>query len=143
LFIITLGGCTLVEGGDVTVTVSENPLRGGIVMEDAGAPAAQSVAGVVVNVGECPGCGCMGDVDGSGTVNFNDLMAIYGEMINQYPNGDGTFVYEIGNPVGLPCGDVDVSGSINFNDLMAIYGEMVNQYPNGDGTFVYEIGCPF
>ncbi len=90
---------------------------------------------------EC--CPCLGDVDGSGSVNFSDLMLIYTEMINQYPNGDPTFIYEIGNPVGLPCGDVDDSGSINFSDLMLIYTEMINQYPNGDPTFVYEIGCPF
>ncbi len=88
-------------------------------------------------------CQCMGDVDASGSVNFSDLMAIYTEMINQYPNGDNTFVYDIGMPPNMECSDLDFSGSITFSDLMIMYTEMINQYPNGDNTFVYEIGCPF
>ncbi len=147
LFILTLGGCAEEDDGgtaSVVVTVSENALRGKIVMEDIGAPTEVISDGVTVTMDECvPPCPCMGDVDESTTVNFSDLMLIYTEMIDQYPDGDDTYIYEIGNPEGLPCGDVDDSGSINFTDLMIIYTEMIDQYPDGDDTYVYEIGCPF
>jgi len=46
---------------------------------------------------------CLGDCDGSGTVDFNDLTAMQ-------------FVYGPANP-GDPC-DADESGTIDFNDLV-------------------------
>ncbi len=160
LFIVTLGGCTGgCGGGDetVTVSVSENVLRRGVVMEDPDLDPTVNLTGCAVNIGECPSadcCACLGDVSdlsGSGppdgTVNFGDLMAIYTEMINQYPNGDPILQYAIWPPylpVGFECADIDGSGSINITDLMTIYTEMINQYPHGDfHNPWYDIGCPF
>jgi hypothetical protein len=108
LFIVTLGGCGQIgSGGDVVISVSENALRGGIVMEDASAPSAVVLNGTTVNIGECEeiGCACPGDITDvtsggppDGTVNFGDLMKIYVEMITVYPAGDPTFLFDIGCP---------------------------------------------
>ena len=79
LFIITLEGCTVVADGNVVVSVSENQLRGGIVMEDPEVPP-ESVdvsATATVNVGTCTTL-CLGDMDGNGFVNTTDL----GMMVN-------------------------------------------------------------
>jgi hypothetical protein len=49
LFIVTLGGCTYEPGGDVSVTVSENALRRGVVMEDPDvAPSSVNLTGCTV-----------------------------------------------------------------------------------------------
>jgi hypothetical protein len=109
LFIITLEGCGQVgSGGDVVITVSENVLRGGIVMEDAGAPSAVVLNGTTVNIGECqiPPPVCPGDICDSstmgppdGTVDSGDFYKIYGEILNQYPGFvDPTYKYDIGCP---------------------------------------------
>jgi hypothetical protein len=146
LFILTLAGCTFNEPCDVTITVTQDALRGGIVMEDAGAPSSVVLNGCSVTLVPCPNpdpCPCDGDVDDNSTVNFSDLIAIYSEMVTQYPTGDPTYAYDIGKPVALQCADLDDSGSITFSDLITIYSEMVTQYPTGDPTYGYDIGCPF
>ena len=111
LFIVTLGGCTLENPSEVTVTVSENQLRGGVVMEDANNPTTVNLTGASASflIGECPVsdiCAiCRGDVNDTvgsgppdGTINFGDLMAIYNGMTAVYPTGDPTFVFDIGCP---------------------------------------------
>jgi hypothetical protein len=157
LFILTLRGCTKDESGNVSVTVSENALRGGVVMEDPNLDPTVNLTGCTVNIGECPGCDCMADITDitgggapDGTVNFGDLMKIYVQMITVYPAGDPTFVFDIGLPAGFECADItDITGAgppdgtINFGDLMAIYVQMITVYPAGDPTFVFDIGCPF
>jgi hypothetical protein len=146
LFIVTLGGCTLDASGDVDVTVSENALRGGVVMEDpALSPTVNLPGATTVNIGQCATttCPCAGDIDGDLAVSFNDLIAMYSEMVVQYPTGDPSFVYNIGMPSGMECADLDGDTVITFNDLITMYSEMVVQYPTGDPSFVYNIGCPF
>jgi hypothetical protein len=162
LFIITLEGCGQVgSGGDVVITVSENVLRGGIVMEDAGAPSAVVLNGTTVNIGECqiPPPVCPGDICDSstmgppdGTVDSGDFYKIYGEILNQYPGFvDPTYKYDIGMPAGYENADICDSttmgppdGTVDSGDFYKIYGEILNQYPGFvDPTYKYDIGCPF
>jgi hypothetical protein len=148
LFIITLDGCTQNVSGDVVVSITEDALRGGIVLEDPAVAAGVTLpSDVTVTItaicDQGPSCPCLGDVDDSGSVNFGDLSAIYGAMVTAYPSGDPTFSYDIGLPAGLECGDLDGNGTIDFADLSTMYGAMVSAYPSGDPTFSYEIGCPF
>lgn len=51
----------------------------------------------------CDSDACPGDCDGSGVVNFNDLVAM---------------LFEFGSDTGDAC-DADGSGAVNFNDLAA------------------------
>ncbi len=105
LFIVTIAGCTQLDPNEVTVTVSENALRGGVVMEDASNPTLPvnlSGASTTWLIGKCAVsdicAACRGDVAVDGTVDFSDLMAVYNGMTAVYPTGDPSFDYDIGCP---------------------------------------------
>ena len=152
LFIVTLGGCTLEDPNVVAVTVSLNALRGGIVMEDAGAATTVVLNGCTVNMGECCAgdCGpiCPGDVAGStspepdGIVNTADLGALLGLL---GPLFGSTPPYEVCPiPVGFECMDLAGStspapdGCINTADLGALLGYLGPLYGS---TPPYEGPC--
>jgi hypothetical protein len=86
LFIITLGGCTLDGNGEVTVSITEDAIRGGIVLENPDIAANVTLPGdVTVNMGNCGwgGCACMGDYTGptgvpDGVVSTSDMGAMLG-----------------------------------------------------------------
>ena len=130
LFIITLGGCTLTEGGDVVVSVSPNVLRGGVVMEDAGAPTALDTSDTAtVNVCELiVGCPCLGDVSGplgvpDGAVSTSDmgvLLGIIGPVGPPYivPIPTGMACLDLSGPVGVP------DGVLSTSDMGVILGHI-------------------
>jgi hypothetical protein len=117
LVIVTLGGCD--DGGDgVGVSVSENVIRGGVVMEDGSAAAVTSPGGTVTpalpdcriphcwdSVIECGGQP-LGDSDCDGAVNFIDLGRLKASFFTSYPGGG----YDC-------CSDYNQDQSVNFLDL--------------------------
>jgi hypothetical protein len=117
LFILTLGGCTLGDG-NVGVTVSENQLRGGVVMEDAGAPSGSVIlVGCDVEIPICAeeGCQCFGDVSGptgvpDGSVSTSDMGALLGVLgaagppYNVCPVPAGFECMDLSGPTGVPDG---------------------------------------
>ena len=120
LFIITLSGC----GDSVGVSVSENALRGGIVMEDANGPDGNvNSAGIIIDIGGC-GCQCWGDIAGptggpDGLVSTSDLGLL---MSTLGPVGSP---YVLVTPVGLECMDVSgpqgcSDGNLSTSDLGAL-----------------------
>lgn len=62
-----------------------------------------TVNGFAAGVGTLPPQVCFGDCDGSGTVDFNDLV---------------TMLFEFGNSDYGAC-DADLSGTVDFNDLVS------------------------
>ncbi|MHC4212439.1 MAG: hypothetical protein ACYSWP_03595, partial [Planctomycetota bacterium] len=137
LFIVTLGGCTLEPGGDVSVTVSENALRSGVVMEDPEETPTVNLTGCTVNICEYPPvCQCWGDVVGNtspapdGIVNTADLGAFMGLLGPVGPPFDlGTV------PPGYECWDIAGSvspvpdGVLNMADLCAMMAWLGPRWP--------------
>ena len=58
----------------------------------------------------------LGDVDGSGAVNINDVVCIVNHILNR---GTGTFIEK--------AADVDGSGSININDVVVLIDRFILQ----------------
>jgi hypothetical protein len=130
LFIITLAGCREGDDANVVVSVSENVLRGGVVMEDAGAPSGGVDVSDTALVETClEGCACFGDVVGSTSpdpdfkVNTADLAALMGLLGPLGPPYDMGYV-----PAGWECMDLAGSTSpvpddnLNTADLGALMG---------------------
>lgn len=142
LFIVTLAGCTLVPDGNVVVSVSENQLRGGIVMEDPEVPPVSVDVSATATVTVCviSGCTCWGDVAGDvspapdGKVNTSDLAAFMGLL---GPLGPPFSVGSV--PAGWECMDIagDISpasdGNLNTSDLAALMGYLGPLGPPFDG----------
>jgi len=134
------------------VSIAENTIRGGVVMEDP-----DEDPGLVLVGCHSPGP-CMGDIaddfgftlEPDGNVNLGDLFFVVNEMNAQYPAGDPSFIYDIGMPEGFENMDVAAddfgftpgrNGTINLGDLFLIVNAMNAAYPAGDPTFAYNIGC--
>jgi hypothetical protein len=140
LFIVTLGGCTLDENGEVDVTVSENALRGGIVMEDPDVgPTAVDVsatATVIMPSGCCADdCGlacattCMGDMNGDGWLSPTDLSMLFNTLA------------PVGSPYWLQttvddCGDMNQDGWLSPTDLSLLFNTL------GPVGAPYWLQCP-
>jgi hypothetical protein len=122
LVIVTLGGCDAgasdPNAGGVNVSVSENVIRGGVVMEDGSAAAVTSPGGTVTPalpdcrvpncwdaVYECGGQP-LGDSDCDGSVNFIDL----GRLKASFFTVDGDPAYDC-------CSDYNQDYAVNFLDL--------------------------
>lgn len=134
LFIITLGGCGEVgSSGDVVVTVSENALRGGVVMEDADGPDGSVISdGITINIGECAiaGCAtCVGDVDGNGYLTTADITTLFNQIA-----GLGSPYWVITD--AADCGDVDQNGYRTTADITTLFNQIA-----GFGSPYWQI-CP-
>jgi hypothetical protein len=128
---LTLSDC----GGDITITITANELRGKVVMEDATSVEPNAPAGAAT----LPGCGCMddedpdyanwvlagepncwcydcydcGDTDGDCQLTFADIST----LINGWPP----------NPPDA-CADLDKDLSMTFGDISVL---IANWPPNG------------
>ena len=134
LFIITLGGCAI-GATTADVSVSENALRGGIVMEDAGAPAAVSLVGCTVTVNECPAGGCqtcLGDLSGDGWVMVPDLFM----MIGKLGTAGAPFTIPSTDPLYQDCADMNGDNWIMVPDYFMLLGML------GTAGAPFTIPCP-
>jgi len=94
---------TLVLSGPGTVTIAENVIRGGVVMENPDVSSNCSFD-----------CGCAGDVDSSGQIDLEDLQGV------------AAILLDVGSPFIAPVtpetagGDVDSNGQIDLEDLQGV-----------------------
>jgi len=134
--------CTLAYTGVGTLTITENAIRGGIVMEDVALEPALVLA---TDVPLGAGCACYGDVSGptgapDGQVSINDLSALVGLLLGQSPykdnaatgyNGpipEGWLCMDMSGPTGVP------DGQISINDLSKLVGVLLGQSPYKDNA---------
>jgi hypothetical protein len=74
---------TLTVSGPCNVSITENVIRGGIVMEDPAVPANPSFTGCEVGGTACP---CKGDSDGNNVLDTDDMNNL---LLHLYINGQG------------------------------------------------------
>jgi hypothetical protein len=130
LFIITLDGCTSDGSEDVVVSITEDALRGGVVLEDPAVAAGVTLpADVTVDVGCDTSTAplCLGDLNGDTFINTTDL----GMMVNLIAGAPGFSIPAAGNEAGDMNGDTFV----NTTDL----GMMVNTIAPAPG---FSVPCP-
>jgi hypothetical protein len=120
---------------DRTVIVTENGLRGGVVMED---PALAAVVNLCTYPLECWGpCNCWdyptqchGDTDNSGDIKGSDFLALKNSWYKVYPD----VAYN-------PCADFDRNGAVKGSDFLILknrwYKAAPADCPGGDINCVY------
>ena len=153
LFIITLGGCTLDVSGDVAITISENVLRGKVVMEDVSNPGTVNLTGCSVGIGECPpeGCLCFGDISGplgvpDDAVSINDLTSMLSMLTGQEPYKSNTPTYLGPIPLDWECADISgplgvPDGFLSINDLTSLLSVLTGTEPYKSNTPTYLGPC--
>ena len=137
LFIITLDGCVNDESGEVSVTVSENAHRGGVVMEDPNATPIVNLNGCivnVVNVEQCEEnpCCCLGDANHDCWIGVADLFICMGRLGQK----GAPFQIPEGDPFFEPCCDIVYDNWIMVPDYFMLLGMLGNAGPP------YAIPCP-
>jgi hypothetical protein len=105
---------TLVLSGPGTVTVAENVIRGGVVMENPDVPSNCGFA-----------CGCPGDVDNTGQIDLEDLQGVASILLDVGSPFIADVTPETAN------GDVDGNGQIDLEDLQAV------------AAILLDVGTPF
>lgn len=117
-----------VSDSAAVVTISENGIRGGVVMED---PDEEIVP--TITVGTCGGCAtCAGDIDGNNQIDLTDLTA----MVNILSAAGSPFIVPV-TPGVDDCADmVGTPGTIDLSDLT----EMVNVLSAAGSPFI--VPCP-
>jgi hypothetical protein len=120
---------TLTVSGECCVTITENVIRGGVVMEDPAVPANPSF-GTCCVTGACP---CLGDVVVNGQIDFDDLFAVVDMLIAAAPS------YIVPVPAGH-CADIAPAGApngqVDFDDLFAVVDMLIAAAPS------YIVPCP-
>jgi hypothetical protein len=134
------------------VSIAENAIRGGIVMEDPDQVVTVQLNGCAATCGVAPCLGDLSDTGGFGApdqrVDIGDLNALLMAMLIKYPEGDPTGLYDVTDQglAGYPdCSDTggfgDPDDLVNIGDLNAILMAMLTAYPEGDPTGIYLIPC--
>jgi hypothetical protein len=119
---------TLTVSGACNVTITENVIRGGIVLEDPAVPANPSFTGCAVSDV------CKGDATGNGSLNTDDMNDL---LVYLFLNGDDQNNYEA--PLGpYPMMDLDGNQVLNTDDMNAL---LVHLFLNGDDQNNYEAPC--
>jgi hypothetical protein len=141
LVIITLGGCDSGDD-DVTVSVAENDVRGGVVMENPDEVVTVASSPLVAggSLGDCEAPCCWGDISGpvgvpDGVVSTSDMSALLIALSNAGPPYSITPV-----PAGMECMDVSgpvgvPDGAISTSDMSALLIHLNNAGPP------YQAGC--
>lgn len=149
LVIVTLGGCDSNDDG-VDVSIAENAIRGGVVMENPDEVVTVNLTGLNRDIDNCVevGCQCYGDIAGStgpdpdGLVNTADLGKLLGLL---GPLGGASPPYQVCPvPPGFECMDITGStgptpdGCINTADLGKLLGYLG---PLGGASPPYQGPC--
>lgn len=128
LVILTLDGCDSSGDANIVVSVAENTIRGGVVMEDPDEVVTVDTSDTAdVPMGTCDICSCYGDIAGSmgpdpdnvvNTADLGKLLSLLGPLYGSTPP------YEVCPvPPGFECMDIagsmgpDPDGCINTADL--------------------------
>ncbi|MHC4645105.1 MAG: hypothetical protein ACYTBJ_06370 [Planctomycetota bacterium] len=139
LVIITIEGC---DGNtpedDVTVSLAENSVRGGVVMENPDeVVTVDTSATIVVDIPPCipPGCPtCAGDLSGDNWKMLADMYMLIGKLNAAGPP------YQIqilpSDPPTQWCADLNGDGWIMLSDMYMLIGQL-----NAAGP-PYQIPCP-
>jgi len=123
--------CSVAVSGSGTVTVAEEPIRGGVVMEDpTEAPVVDVTASVVAPLAPA----CDGDFTGNGSVNIDDVMQMI-SFWNANKNMFGVVLSTNGNYEARY--DLNGSDSVNIDDIMAMIS-----YWNAHKNMFGLIACP-
>jgi len=125
--------------GDITITITENAKRGGVVLEDPDVAAtvvlpAPFICGGHLYCYDCPGH-AQGDATCDGRVNVLDLVALkkgWGTNRDTSPHGEGLGEYNC-------CADANDDGRINVLDLVRIKMNWGALYL---GSMLPKPGCP-
>jgi hypothetical protein len=109
-------------GDDIPVLISENTIRGGVVMEDPDEEPTVNITTCTVDLPSCAVPTCWdtvtqcggqtsGDADCNGNINIDDLTALKA-------------AWGMSSPYTAPycCADFDQSGSVNIDDLTILKG---------------------
>jgi hypothetical protein len=120
---------TLTVSGPCNVSITENVIRGGIVMEDPAVPANPSLTGC--EVGTQPTCPCQGDLDGDTWRSPDDLGILVGILSPHSATG-----YWVENTSGY-CGDMDGDTWLSPDDLGVLVGILSPHSATG-----YWVECP-
>ncbi len=96
---------TLVLSGPGTVTVAENVIRGGVVMEDPDVSSNSSFD-----------CGCLGDLNGDDQIDLDDLMTMSGILLQ----AGSPFVVDV--PPAPAAADMNGDDQVDLDDLMTMSG---------------------
>lgn len=126
--------------GTVTVTIDDNVIRGGVVMDDpnqnvtTNLPATCQVSGGEQPHcwdGRCPGQG-LGDATCDGNVNIMDVLKVKQSWLQTYPaagyNG---------------CADFDHNCSVNIMDILKVKQNWLATGLGGDSTLTEPPTCPW
>lgn len=109
---------------ETVATITENGIRGGVVMEDP-----EEVAAVTINVEDCIDNVCLGDINGDLVINTVDLGLIYNML------GMAGAPYQIPTTAGNPA-DMNEDLVINTVDMGLLYNKL------GMAGAPYQIPCP-
>jgi hypothetical protein len=154
LFIVTLVGCTQNTSGEAVVSITEDGLRGGVVMEDPELTPTVDLPGDVTVTGLplCDaGCTCWADISGpsgvpDNAVSINDLTTLLGKLLAEEPYMSNAPTYEGPIPEGWDC--IDISGpsgvpdsALSINDLTTLLGVLLASEPYMSNAPIYEGPC--
>jgi hypothetical protein len=139
LVILTLCGC--VTGGTANVSIAENVIRGGVVMEDPALSPAVNLSGCSVSLPNCyvPTCweaqDCpgqpLGDATCDGSVNIMDVLKVKTSWLQTYPAAG----YNC-------CADFDHNCSVNIMDILKVKANWLATGLGGTGCQDCPATCP-
>jgi hypothetical protein len=122
--------CAIWVDTECNVSIASDTTRGGVVLEDSNNPSSLVLNGTNVTCG----CQCLGELDGSGKVNYDDVielvtqLSIHGGRRYEIPSSDSNYD---------ECGDLDGSGKMTYDDVI----DLVTMLSIHGGRR-YEINCP-
>lgn len=134
LVIVTLGGCDSGDDG-VDVSIAENSVRGGVVMENPDEVVTVNATGLNLDMDNCaePGCAtCQGDISGDSFVTTQDL----GMMIGALTQKGIPYIIPKGDPLWNDCGDLSGDDFMTTQDLGMLIGGLTQ------AGVPYIIPCP-
>ena len=118
---------------DCTVTIAENAIRGGVVMENPAEAPVVNLSGCIVTIAPPV---CVGDVDGNSFINKADIIALVNYLVN---NATAPFwSVPSTSPAYSAAADIDSNNFVNKADIIALVNYLVN---NASAPF-WTVPCP-